>query len=380
MGIRFIIARVRSLAVSLAARAVARFLFRRIDIDGEERVPTEGSVLVIANHDNNLIDPMLLLAFGSRPVRFLAKHTLFSHPLVRHLVSLVNAVPVYRMEDGGDPRRNAEILDQCARTLVTGEVIGVFPEGRCHNDPHRRPLKTGTARIALEAARRAGERKVWVLPVGFHYSAKSRFRSDVALIAGQPILVDPGASAQDLKARMTAGLEDVTVNAPTWAEADAALRRAEVAAGPRSVAPGPFERFGRWRAALAGNPQGAATDADLPRWADLPGAPASAPRALLCGVLGLIALPLAILPLALILLPAGEGRRTPDEPATRRLMATLVFLLPVMVLHGALAAEGLGDLAGVAAALLTPPAMWAVVCAWDAWRDVLRARRLLRRG
>lgn len=368
-------ASVRAPGVRLAARALARFLFRQIDLDGEERIPTEGSVLVIVNHENNLIDPTLLLAFGSRPVRFLAKHTLFSHPLVRYLVGLVNAVPVYRLEDGGDPRRNAETLAMCARTLVTGEVIGVFPEGRCHNDPHRRPLKAGTARIALEAARLAGERKIWVLPVGIHYTAKSRFRSGVALVAGDPILVDPGDSSQDLRRRMTTGLENVTVNAPTWADADAALRRAEIAAGPRAVAPRPFERYGLWRAALATGRTAEASPSDLPRWADLPEAPPSVPRALLCGLLGLVALPLAILPLALILLPAGEGRRTPDEPATRRLMATLVFLIPVMVLHGALAAEGLGFRAGFAAALLTPLAMWAAVCAWDASRDVWKARR-----
>lgn len=372
------IARLRVFGVSLAARALARFLFRRIDLDGEERVPTEGSVLVIANHDNNLIDPMLLLAFGSRPVRFLAKHTLFSHPLVRHLVSLVNAVPVYRMEDGGDLRRNAETLDLCARTLVTGEVIGVFPEGRCHNDPHRRPLKAGTARIALEAARRAGERKIWVLPVSLHYTEKSRFRSDVALTAGRPILVDPGMSVQELKRLMTEGLDAVTVNAPTWADADDALRRAELLAGPRAVAPGPFERFGLWRAALADPTPGASGDRSLPRWADLPQAPPSLPAALLRGALALLALPLAVIPLALILLPAGEAHRTPDEPATRRLMAILVFGLPVLALHGAVTAELAGFRAGFLAASLTPLAMGVVVRAWDAWRDLMRAHRVSR--
>ena len=372
------IAWLRRLVVSSVARILARFLFRRIDIDGEDRVPTEGSVLVIANHDNNLIDPMLLLAFGSRPVRFLAKHTLFSHPLVRHLVSLVDAVPVYRVEDGGDPRRNAETLAMCARTLVTGEVIGVFPEGRCHNDSHRRPLKAGTARIAVEAARRAGERTIWVLPVGIHYTEKSRFRSGVALVAGNAIRVDPQESTQSLKRRMAAGLESVTVNAPTWADADLALRRAEVAAGPRAVAPGPFERFGLWRQALADGVLAPPTGDGLPRWDDLPEAPPSLSRALVCGVVAIAVAPLAVLPLALILLPAVHGRRTPDEPATRRALATIVFVPPVILLHGALTAEGLGFRAGFAAGVLTPLAMWAVVCAWDAWRDLLKARRLTR--
>jgi hypothetical protein len=50
----------------------------------------------------------------------------------------------------------------------------------------------------------------------------------------------------------------------------------------------------------------------------------------------------------------------------------------VILLHGALTAEGLGFRAGFAAGVLTPLAMWAVVCAWDAWRDLLKARRLTR--
>lgn len=45
-------------------------------------------------------------------------------------------------------------LAQGHRYLTTGNCITVFPEGTTHVDTQLKPLKTGTARMALEVARR----------------------------------------------------------------------------------------------------------------------------------------------------------------------------------------------------------------------------------
>ena len=58
------------------ARRLARLLvgvfYRRIEVVGAERVPAAGPLLLVANHGNSLIDPLLLLACLPRPARFLA--------------------------------------------------------------------------------------------------------------------------------------------------------------------------------------------------------------------------------------------------------------------------------------------------------------------
>lgn len=368
----------RAWAVGACARLLAHFLFRRIDLEGRDRIPKEGSVLVIANHENNLVDPMLMLAFGAHPVRFLAKHTLFAHFLVRPLTWLVRAVAVYRKEDGGDARRNELVLERTARRLIGGDVIGVFPEGVCHNDSRRRRLKAGPARVALWAAQQGGSRAVWVLPVGIHYADKSRFRSDVALLAGEPLRVDPDEPPRRLTERMAAALEAVTLNAPSWTAAEAALRRAEMAAGARDTAPPPLERFKRLAAEVsAADPE--APLSDLPRWADLPVEAPVLGRTLGWTLAALLTLPVAIVPLALTLLPAHLGRRTPDEPATRRLVAALLFVPPLSLLHGILVAEPFGPLAGLAVCLMTPVALFVWARAMDVWSDTRKAARLRHR-
>lgn len=78
--------------------------------DGE-RVPRDGPVLLVANHPNSLLDPMLVAAAARRPVRFLAKAPLFTDKRVGWLMRAVGAIPVYRRSD--DPaqmERNEEMF------------------------------------------------------------------------------------------------------------------------------------------------------------------------------------------------------------------------------------------------------------------------------
>lgn len=52
-----------------------KFMFR-MDIQGEEHIPTEGGVVLCCNHMSNL-DPTTMAAFVKRPVRYIAKKELF---------------------------------------------------------------------------------------------------------------------------------------------------------------------------------------------------------------------------------------------------------------------------------------------------------------
>src|SRR5918993_5758042 len=90
--------------VETLARLVAR-IFYRVDVIGA--VPADGPLLLLPNHPNALLDPTLVIATAGRPVRFLAKSTLFSGPFAP-LVKGARAIPVYRRQDSADTVKNAE--------------------------------------------------------------------------------------------------------------------------------------------------------------------------------------------------------------------------------------------------------------------------------
>jgi hypothetical protein len=108
--------------------------------------------------------------------------------------------------------------------LVRGGTIAVFPEGASHSDPKLRPLKTGTARIALGAAAALPPNLILeIVPVGLYYRAKQTFRSVALLHFGTPFSVEridlaPGAEpppepVRALTERLEAALRTVTLEA-----------------------------------------------------------------------------------------------------------------------------------------------------------------------
>ena len=60
-------------AATAVSRLVLRVFYRRIEASGLARVPASGPTILVLNHPNGLMDPLLLLCLSPRPVSFLAK-------------------------------------------------------------------------------------------------------------------------------------------------------------------------------------------------------------------------------------------------------------------------------------------------------------------
>lgn len=250
--------RVVHLIISLALR----LFFRRIEVDGARRVPVGVPLIFVLNHPNGLIDPALVFCALPRRISFLAKSTLFRLPVIRGLLRLVEALPVYRRADAPavDASGNRETFARCRDLLRRNRCIAIFPEGRSHDATRLLPLKTGAARIALgalstgtgdgashddDASRdydarrnddardgvdpRGGEGEtahalssLQIVPVGLYYTSKTSFRSEALIRFGEPFEVSPVALCADgeppreavheLSARIEAALRDVTLN------------------------------------------------------------------------------------------------------------------------------------------------------------------------
>ncbi len=169
---------------------LVRLFYPRIAIAGADRLPVDGPVLIVSNHPNGLLDPVVLSIGLRRSVSFLAKSTLFKNAVGRALMNAFGALPVYRPRDGEDTARNEETFERCRALLRQKGWLAIFPEGTSHSDPKMKPLRSGAARIALSAEASAGfALGLSIVPVGLLYEDKDVFRSRVALSVGAPIRI-----------------------------------------------------------------------------------------------------------------------------------------------------------------------------------------------
>lgn len=216
-----------------------RIFFRRIEVTGAEQVPARGPVLFAVNHPNGLIDPLFLLCLAPRKVSFLAKEPLFRMPVVGAIVRAFDSIPVHRRSDeGADPAKNREAFAQARAALVRGQAIAIFPEGASHSEPGLRPLKSGVARIALDAASEVEPQRVSLVAVGLSYSAKARFRSRALLAFGPPLPVpvvslgdegEPSVPAvRELTSRLERAIAELTLQAESRESLELASRAERV--------------------------------------------------------------------------------------------------------------------------------------------------------
>jgi glycerol-3-phosphate O-acyltransferase/dihydroxyacetone phosphate acyltransferase len=391
------------------SRLLVRLFYGEIEVAGLDRVPLTGPLLVAANHQNALVDPMLLLATLPRRLRPLAKAPLFSHPLLAPFLRLAGAIPVHRRQDAAasaaaPPERNAPTFRAAADTLAAGLAILIFPEGVSQPEPTLMPLRTGAARMLLEAE--AGPRPVGVtlLPVGLVYHEPGLFRGGwAAVLVGPPVPVadcvalaptEPEQAVRRLTARLDDALRALIVEAgdretlrllalagAIWggdaATATAGVPRAEelrqLGRAYRYLREREPHRVAALRAGLA------AYAGDLPRSGlPLAGLPGSYPSgavaryALREGAALLVALPLALwgllvhgAPYRLVGLAARGLAPDPDAEATVKLAAGVVFY-PVCWLLEAWLAWRLGGpwLLTAFLVLLAPSGL--VALAWQA--------------
>ena len=210
-------------------RAVARialsWYYGAIDATGLERVPATGPVFLAGNHPNALMDALVIGTRVSRPVRMLAKGTLFANPVTALLLRALGVIPLHRARDarhadgGGasvDPSRNAESFRAVGEALAQGAAVLIFPEGISHDAPALAPLRTGLARMALETRDVHGVAGLTIVPVGLVFESKETPRSRVLVQVGQPLSLAEWPGGPSSVAALTAAVEQslraVTLN------------------------------------------------------------------------------------------------------------------------------------------------------------------------
>ncbi len=207
------------------ARLLLGVFYRRVEVVGFEHIPADGPVILAANHQNALVDPMLLLTTIPRRLVPIAKAPLFHHPLIAPFLRLAGAIPVHRRQDeGSDPALNREMFRAAIGTLREGGTILIFPEGVSQPEPVLMPLRTGTARMLLSAeTANDGSLGVRLLPVGLVFHEPGTFRTGWALVmVGEAVPINdcvalyrtsPTVAVRQLTDRLTEALRQRIVEA-----------------------------------------------------------------------------------------------------------------------------------------------------------------------
>ena len=111
---------------------------------GASLVPRTGGVILASNHQS-FLDVLILGGACPRPVRYMARRSLWENPVLGWLITDWKAIPVSRDRPGKDELRS--ILE----TVRGGEVLALFPEGTRTVDGSIGELRGGIGFLARKA-------------------------------------------------------------------------------------------------------------------------------------------------------------------------------------------------------------------------------------
>jgi 1-acyl-sn-glycerol-3-phosphate acyltransferase len=116
--------------------------FFHLHSSGQDRIPVTGGLILASNHASHLDPQLIAVSLTSRPIHFMARHTLFRPAWFGRLLSGLNAHPITRGQ-GMD-----QDWDVFVRLLTGGAALLVFPEGTRTRNGELQHGKLGFGRLA----------------------------------------------------------------------------------------------------------------------------------------------------------------------------------------------------------------------------------------
>lgn len=180
-------------ALRPVVEGAARVLFR-IHVEGLERIPGDGPVLLLPNHVSHL-DPLVLFSVCGRAgrvrPRFLALADLWEVRGLGLLLREGHMIPVFR---GRGEEAARHLQDAGGAALDAGQLVVVYPEGRLPQPGVPQRPRRGAGALALDAS------GVPVVPVAMlgvpsWTGGLPRLRAPVTVRVGEPL------DLRDLRAR-----------------------------------------------------------------------------------------------------------------------------------------------------------------------------------
>ena len=181
------------------ARALINICAVTVDIRGSENLPTNGSYILVCNHQS-FFDIFAIAAYFPGPIRFVAKKELMKIPVVGYAMRHGGHIIIDRQAGGKEIRKAIE-------TVRNGYKLGVFAEGHRFNDNRLPEFEGGAAWLAALT-------KLAAIPVAISGSGAIFPRNAKIVVPGRTMRLTIGTpiptdhlSSSDRKA-LTRKLED----------------------------------------------------------------------------------------------------------------------------------------------------------------------------
>ena len=143
----------------------------------------QGPLLIASNHPNSFLDAIIVATLFKNPVYSLARGDAFAGKIIAKILASFNMLPVYRVSEGVENlENNYATFEACQDIFKKNGIVLIFSEGRCINEWHLRPLKKGTARLAIAAWQQ--DIPLEILPLGINYSNFRKFGKNIFLNFG----------------------------------------------------------------------------------------------------------------------------------------------------------------------------------------------------
>lgn len=225
-----------------------------------ERVPREGPLIFVSNHQSHFDPPLVGMVGVDRPHRSFARSTLFKFKPFAWLISLFGAIPLRQGES------DAAAFKLALAELAAGRSVLIFPEGSRTRTGATGPFKRGVALLI----KRSG---ATVQPVAIEGAfdawrigtKRPKLRGHIEAMAGHPVSAEdllrdgPEAALESLRRQ----IEEMRM------ELRAIIRERSRGKYPApGVADEPY-----WKAAVS-----PAAPSDASQWADAMQTDSSAPR------------------------------------------------------------------------------------------------------
>lgn len=186
--------------VKLWIRTGLFFYYTKMKVVGKGNIPKNKPIMILANHQNALMDALMIAVNCGVKPHFLARSDLFKNPLIGKFLQSLQMIPIYRFRDGRDTlKNNPAIFKQCGDLLVQGETVMLFPEGN-HGIQRRVrwPMRKGFVKMIFAALDTDPKLDIRILPVGLNYMEAEGFPDSVSMHIGKDFAVQDYYDPSDL--------------------------------------------------------------------------------------------------------------------------------------------------------------------------------------
>ncbi|WP_420400395.1 lysophospholipid acyltransferase family protein [Flagellimonas sp.] len=189
--------------------------YKKIRVEGLANIPKDKPVLFLSNHQNALMDVLLIATSVKKSPWFITRADVFRGKFIKSLFQFLKMIPIYRIRDGkSNLHKNMAIFDQCGELLQSNASMVLFPEANHSLQRRVRPLSKGFTRIIENALEKDPNLELQLVPVGQNYAYPTQVGDSATLCFGEPISVQQYKDSLDLKQKVFENLTRLTTHFP----------------------------------------------------------------------------------------------------------------------------------------------------------------------